>query len=705
MKIKIDSIIAEGFRSLATNTTVNLDRPGLNLVKGENGAGKTTLFEALVWCLYGTNLKGTNVDKVPTWKEVRPEGWRGTYVEVLLSVDDVTHRVVRTIAWNGGHGIAKNGLLLARKSGESWVNDYGIHKKEVQESVDKLFGLDAQTFMSSILFGQRMSKLVESDNTDKRELFEKLFETAFVNSARANAKEELHELTGKEAEAQSDFLVATNTATQKQEDIDERGRMITHFEVSQEQRIKGVTRDIETSSEVVSSLLDQVAGCENTVKDWDGEFYDKFQEDCKKFRESYLKIEGTGNTLYEKVRSATGSHGVTLDNHQRAVNTLEAQKEIDKTWGMNRVERLAQLNEKFQGKVKEMTEELLAVVDVCPECEQDLPKENVETVKASITTRHTKIIDAIKAEIDEVEASTPPPSRVPELTEAVQVALDAIKPAKAVLEAAETSYNDHLASSREADELNREYDEAEGEWTKAKQSFDSAKDSIVSFQNEINTEAAKTEILEGQLETIKKEKMPAFDNTVEELEEQRDTAINDANHAQSVIDDINKEMDRYDWWMKKGYSSSGIPAFVFKSMLDKLNDKVIKYADRLGVSAEFSIDLTKAAKPFTTICSVGDKVDKEYKEFSGGEKQRLDIVLIFAMHDLVSIESDINILILDEVFEGLDEAGEAAVFELVRTKAEDGKSIYIITHSPHIDSLYSSTLTMIADKTGATKIQ
>ena len=59
----------------------------------------------------------------------------------------------------------------------------------------------------------------------------------------------------------------------------------------------------------------------------------------------------------------------------------------------------------------------------------------------------------------------------------------------------------------------------------------------------------------------------------------------------------------------------------------------------------------------------------------------------------------------DEVFEGLDESGEAAVFDLVRTKAEEGKSIYIITHSPHIDSLYSSTMTAVADKTGATKIQ
>ena len=72
------------------------------------------------------------------------------------------------------------------------------------------------------------------------------------------------------------------------------------------------------------------------------------------------------------------------------------------------------------------------------------------------------------------------------------------------------------------------------------------------------------------------------------------------------------------------------------------------------------------------------------------------------MHDLVSYNSNINILILDEVFEGLDEAGEAAVFDLIRMKADEGKSVYVITHSPHIDSLYSSTIEVGGGDVGAT---
>lgn len=705
MKIKINGITAEGFRSLAEKTTVDLDRVGLNLVKGINGAGKTTIFEVVVWCIFGTNLKDTNVDKIPTWPETRNALWRGTYTSTSFNVDDVEHEIIRTIAWTGGQGIPKSGLVLRKKVKDGWAQDPGVHIKDVQVSINRLLGLDGTTFMSSILFGQRMSKLVESDNSDKRELFEKLFETAFVNSARAKGKEELNKLIGQEAEAQSDFTVATNLATQKHEDIEERGRIVESFNDTQLNRIRAVKRSIEESNEAVSNMLDRVASYEKTVKDWDQAAYDKFLVDYRKFSDDYLLLEGTSNTLYAKTMSATDQYRRAVIDYDRANEILAMQKQSDKDWAIDRIEKLAKLDEQMKKQMADMKLETIAVADICPACEQDLPEDSVKRVKNSIKIRYHKRIDEIVVEIQVTKDLIPPVSDIASLDRKVKESLDAVDPAKVAQEAAETSYQAHFDSSKDTEESKLDHDGAMVEWRDAFDVFEAATKSVDSCMNDTNTEAAKTEVLEKQLAGIEAETLPTFDYTVKQLETQRDKAINDANHAQEALDDINKEMDRVNWWLKKGYAASGLPAFVFKSMLDKLNDKVVKYADRLGVSVEFSVDLTKATKPFTTICSVGDKVDKEYKEFSGGEKQRLDIVLIFAMHDLVSMETDINILILDEVFEGLDESGEAAVFDLVRTKSEEGKSIYIITHSPHIDSLYSSTLTAVADKTGATKIQ
>jgi ABC-type Mn2+/Zn2+ transport system ATPase subunit len=47
---------------------------------------------------------------------------------------------------------------------------------------------------------------------------------------------------------------------------------------------------------------------------------------------------------------------------------------------------------------------------------------------------------------------------------------------------------------------------------------------------------------------------------------------------------------------------------------------------------------------------------------------------------------------MDEVFEGLDEDGENAVFDLIRMKADEGKSVYVISHSALLDSLYANTV-------------
>ncbi len=61
------------------------------------------------------------------------------------------------------------------------------HKGEQQEYINNLLGMDSQAFLASILFGQRMKRLIDSDNSDKRKLFETLFDLDFISSAKDKA--------------------------------------------------------------------------------------------------------------------------------------------------------------------------------------------------------------------------------------------------------------------------------------------------------------------------------------------------------------------------------------------------------------------------------------------------------------------------------------------------------------------------------------
>lgn len=133
---------------------------------------------------------------------------------------------------------------------------------------------------------------------------------------------------------------------------------------------------------------------------------------------------------------------------------------------------------------------------------------------------------------------------------------------------------------------------------------------------------------------------------------------------------------------------------MFSSMLVTLNQLIKKYANRLDLSITFYIDDTKASKPFITDIT-NNNITTSYDSLSGGEKQKVDICLAFALHDFICAKSDINILILDEVLEGIDEfGGTEAIYDLIRYKIKRNQAIFVITHSSNIDMMGAREITI-----------
>ena len=78
--------------------------------------------------------------------------------------------------------------------------------------------------------------------------------------------------------------------------------------------------------------------------------------------------------------------------------------------------------------------------------------------------------------------------------------------------------------------------------------------------------------------------------------------------------------------------------------------------------------------------------NKYYEALSGGEKQKVDIIIQLALRDLLSSQLGINsnILVIDEIFDFLDTKGCAKILNLI-TNLHNIDSIFIISH--HIDEL------------------
>lgn len=77
---------------------------------------------------------------------------------------------------------------------------------------------------------------------------------------------------------------------------------------------------------------------------------------------------------------------------------------------------------------------------------------------------------------------------------------------------------------------------------------------------------------------------------------------------------------------------------------------------------------------------------KPYENLSGGEKQKVDLILQFALKDMLNTYLNIhcNILVLDEIFDNLDVVGCQKVLNLI-SALKDVNSLYVISH--HADEL------------------
>lgn len=78
---------------------------------------------------------------------------------------------------------------------------------------------------------------------------------------------------------------------------------------------------------------------------------------------------------------------------------------------------------------------------------------------------------------------------------------------------------------------------------------------------------------------------------------------------------------------------------------------------------------------------------KSFESLSGGEKQKVDIILQFAIRDMMSkyLDFSSNILCLDEIFDNLDSLCTTSVLNLINNKINDVESLFIISH--HSDEL------------------
>ena len=73
---------------------------------------------------------------------------------------------------------------------------------------------------------------------------------------------------------------------------------------------------------------------------------------------------------------------------------------------------------------------------------------------------------------------------------------------------------------------------------------------------------------------------------------------------------------------------------------------------------------------------------KDYEMLSGGEQQKIDVVIQLSIRDMLCkyLNFSSNILVLDEITDSLDIVGSQKMFNLISAKLNDVEAVYIISH-------------------------
>lgn len=368
--IQFGNIIIEGFCSIPY-LELNLGSKGITVIRGATGEGKTTILSALVWGAYGKNLKGKS--DVNTWEKYRPKNYNGTKVEIYFGKDGKTHKITRCLKYKGEVNGAKGKDRLIYEIDAVEVSEK--NKGEIQALINADLGMSYSLFMNSILFGQGMKRLIQESPSDKKDLFEEIFELEYISKARDIAK-------GYYTEALREY----NEISQKYSSSKEKKQSIQRMLDDLKKQANHVKNDLSSRVKVLEKKLSLLAKAkkENELKET-LTYKNRIEQRIQEARDNQKELLNKINDAKKKTRVSLEEFiGVIIKLLKRGdiKNSLKRLMEVKKAFGD--IERLQDKCSKLADKISNYRDKLEELRDQEYEAnkvQRDIDLTNVEIKK------------------------------------------------------------------------------------------------------------------------------------------------------------------------------------------------------------------------------------------------------------------------------------------------------------------------------------
>ena len=162
-------------------------------------------------------------------------------------------------------------------------------------------------------------------------------------------------------------------------------------------------------------------------------------------------------------------------------------------------------------------------------------------------------------------------------------------------------------------------------------------------------------------------------------------------NLQETYDELVSHKDRIKYYnftyglLKDG----GVKTKIIKKYLPLINQQVNRYLQMMDFYINFTLD-----EEFNETIQSPIHEDFSYASFSEGEKQRIDLALLFTWREVAKFKNSVstNLMVLDEVFySSLDATGTEEFLKIIRYVIQDA-NIFVISHKTGMEDKFEDQI-------------
>lgn len=490
----------------------------------------------------------------------------------------------------------------------------------------------------------------------------------FSNNTPSGRKDVLEKLS------KSDFMI---------EDLKDRIVKRKSFLSKELRKYEDFVLEYESKLSVFKDKLEQQTNELNTLKD-----KKSLENEISNLTESKESLE----KKIEELKNKVDCYNKNIQDLRIKYSTLSKKKsEIslkinnDKLKEISKEDRwkskeLEDLNKKLAyiestiNSIKKEIKKIESIKDVCPTCGQKIvgvTKPSTEQLKNDLNY-NLKNFDSINNNIDNI-------------TTIYNNNINNIK----------INYNRKLKDSlfRTEEELTTIIDNG-----------NSLKSSINSLEKEIKQLSEELEKITEKIFTLKIE-LNSLENTKNSLISSIDCIENDIKEINEKIMYNKKEKELFESKIDiinkfNTIISRDFRGYLLNSVINFINKKAKEYSQCIFDTDKINFSIN------------GNNIEisycnKQYENLSGGERQKVDLIIQFSIRDMLCkfLNFSCNILIVDEIFDNLDSIGCQRVINLISTKLHDISDVFIVTHRGDLEIPYDSEIIIEKDEKGISRIK